>query len=48
MMEFDCDAPVISVLSKTEGRMNVSLLPCDSEVCLKLLPLYALCGLHEG
>jgi kinesin family protein 1 len=31
MMEFDCDAPVISVLSKTEGRMNVSLLPCDSE-----------------
>eukprot|EP00667_Euglena_gracilis_P002387 EG_transcript_2387 len=29
MMEFDCDAPVISVISKTEGRINVSLLPCD-------------------
>eukprot|EP00668_Euglena_longa_P014107 GGOE01018079.1.p1 GENE.GGOE01018079.1~~GGOE01018079.1.p1 ORF type:complete len:918 (-),score=221.74 GGOE01018079.1:271-2829(-) len=29
MMEFDSDAPVISVISKTEGRINVSLLPCD-------------------
>jgi len=29
MMEFECDAPIISVVSKTEGRINVSLLPCD-------------------
>ena len=30
MMEFDCDAPVISINSTTEGNAKVSLLPCDA------------------
>eukprot|EP01012_Entosiphon_sulcatum_P049946 TRINITY_DN68692_c0_g1_i1.p1 TRINITY_DN68692_c0_g1~~TRINITY_DN68692_c0_g1_i1.p1 ORF type:complete len:899 (+),score=165.89 TRINITY_DN68692_c0_g1_i1:50-2746(+) len=31
MMDFRCSAPVLSVIGKAEGRVNVSLIPCDSK-----------------